>query len=138
MNYVMEEISKPDQDKIFSDLANDDRKTRWLQMRGGYFNDGVPRKWVIDRENDTYLFSAPPVSMSEENKYYFFFKKVMHVLHIKTRDPQTIYFAEHVNMKPAKLEELKSAIKAAFAEYGVYAGGRSHYPPNKFGDVIVP
>ena len=134
----MEEISKADQDKIFSDLANDFKKTRWLQIRGGYFNDGVPRKWVIDRENDTYLFYAPPVSMSDENKYYFFFEKVMHVLHIKMKDSQTIYFAEYVNMKPVKLEELKSAIKAAFAEYGLGGDGRYLCPPNKIGDMIVP
>lgn len=135
MNYVLEVIAEHDQDKIFSDLTSDVRKTRWLQIRGGYFSDGVPRKWVIDRENDTYLFYAPPVSMSGENIYYFFFEKVMHVLHVKDRAPQTIYFAEHLDMKPVKLEKLQSAIKAAFAEYGIYAEGKTSFPPNKFGNM---
>jgi len=135
MKYIVGEISKPDQDKIFSDLADDFRKTRWLQMRGGYFNDGVPIKWAIDRENDTYLFYAPQVSMSDEDKYYFYFEKVMYDLHVKTRDRETIYFAEEFNMKPVKLEKLKSAIKAAFAEYGTYAGWNALFTPHKFGDM---
>jgi hypothetical protein len=129
MSYIFESISPADVAKIFAAAKHDERKTKYMQMRGGHFELG--HSWVIDRAKDYFLFSAPkPDVRAPENYYYFHFKGRLIELRMDEFVQRHVVFFQDPSMKTeAFYEELKRELAQAFALHGFLGLGLAHEPP---------
>jgi hypothetical protein len=127
---VLEKISADDIQKIFRDLNYDNSKKRWLEIRGGHFNNEPELTWAIDRVTNSYLFMAPSVAMSMEYTYYFFYQGFMYRLIIDQPSGPVIYFKDPIDRTSRKQKRLEVALIEAFNLYRIL--GMNSYPQISF------
>jgi hypothetical protein len=130
MAYVLEAITPQDQQKILKDAECDPIKKRNLTFAATTAGD-FPKKWVIDRERNYYMFIPPQMVRPEStliSPRYFFFDGFMYEFLVPT------FFGCEVESvdtpSESQLKKFQDEITAAFAVFG---GGDSG-PLNEFGD----
>lgn len=113
MAYVLEAISKEDQEKILRDAACDPEKLKRLTI-GFRDLDSALDTWVVDRERDCYMLDRPyPVytGSTEDFRRYFFFREYMYEI------SQLTFFGHDVvilDMPPESLlDDFKQEVTAA-------------------------
>lgn len=129
MAYVLETITLKDQQRILKDAECDPIKKRNLTFVATTAGD-FPKRWVIDRERNYYMFIPPrmvrPESMASPR--YFFFEGFMYEFRVLTPFG---YEVEFVDTPPAsQFRAFQDEITSAFSVFG---GGDSG-PLNEFGD----
>lgn len=130
MAYALEAISMEDQQKILKDAECDPIKKRNLTYFATTSGD-FPKKWVIDRERDYYMFISPWMVRPEDSSMhsrYFFFDGFMYEFLAPTFWGDEIKF---IDIPPeSQFSRYQEEITLAFAVSGRGSGG----PLNEFGD----
>lgn len=129
MTYVLETISKEDQEKIIKDAASDPKKRSSLIYARDHHE--FPTSWAVDREHDSYLMLAPVMVREDswDRPYYIFAKGGMWQIKSKASVGNQIYFDEMTLPPSPALLDVQQEIRAAFAVYGRWGDG----PLNEFG-----
>ena len=124
MTYLLKEVAKTDEEKIFSDFQCDERKSLFLRMRGGFFENNENLPWVHDSLTDSYLFRAPkPDIRAFEYRFYFRFAGVAYEILV---DPARMSVARVIDSASELIRQpfSEALIKALMAHGTVGEGSR--------------
>ncbi len=128
MTYILEEISPEIQEKILSDANCDERKKRQLLGREGHFNNNPGLNWVVDREQDSYLFKAPKIDPREPRfDFFFYYKASFYRIYFANLHKYIVYFEDFVSTDGLKVK-LETELQKAFNVYRNHKRGLSPYP----------
>lgn len=137
MAYVLEKITKVDQEKIIKDAECDPKKRSALIYARDHHEFAA--SWAVDREHDGYFLLAP-VTVREESwdrPYYIFVRNRLWRANSKASIGNQFYLDEEVLPPPDVLLEVQQEIRTAFAIYGRWGDG----PLNEFGKpefAVIP
>ncbi len=138
MSYVLELISKEDQQKIKNDFKSNEKHYRSLISRVGFFSQNDSQlRWTIDRDKGYYFFYKPAISKERERDCLFYYENCIYQFtrlweanESQTKIIHKLQFNEHV--EPSLLPALTSEIKKAYECFGLYGRGPDSSEPLSF------
>lgn len=121
MSYVLKKLGRTDIEAIMKAAESDEKKHRFLKMRGGYFSNKVDPVWAYDEDRNYYLFAAPKADVrSSEIHYYFHFNGKLYEIHIDIWGDRLVVFDDPDVDRLPFFEELKGEIRSALEIHGIY------------------
>ena len=132
MNYVLEDMSSVDKEKILIDAECDSLKKGWLES-SGCLNRPGGMKWAVDRKNNSYIFIITTMKeFSGDSHFYIFLENKMYEISVDGLFGGVVSFFG-VNSSGSEYQKLKKAIELALPVIGRYGFGiRDDF------DVVVP
>lgn len=132
MSYVLEEMSPADKEKILKDAECDPSKKGWLEVTNHLNREGG-MQWVVDRENNSYMFIVVTMREHSANShFYIFVEGFMYEVSVDGLFGGEVKF---FGIKPSgdSAESVKEAIVSALPILGRYGWGvRDSF------DVVIP
>ena len=117
MAYFLETISSEDEEKILKDAECDENKKNVL-VRRRFFEDKGCHKWAIDRDKNSYLFSAPKPPKYSDSFYYFYFRGFLYGLRLPCHPLKSVVeFQDGLNSVSVIFPDIKQAIYEAIMVY---------------------